>query len=276
MRENLSAPGSLDRWMTASEDALWNAGFDNVGFDPDINTDRLYGDYGASEYIDIDFSVAEPGRVYLAIEASSRAMIEKYKASVAAEIKRTPRKPVSSEEEEAAYDNYAPPADPRPVARFPDKVEEKIPRDKRGIPIYAKTWFILLALVLLPPLGIFLLFFCRKFRLIPRLAAAILALAYTLLIWVGFFGVNTGFNRDTVNMWYKDARSQITRMLHKNEDTTTQTTAAPSATPQSSDDDTAAVDESGVIQVPVNQSSSQDSQESQGFFERILENFQGQ
>ena len=286
MRENLSAPGTLDDWMTASEDALWNAGFDNVGFDPDI--DRLYGDYGAHEYIDIDFSVPQSGRVRLEIEASNRALIEKYKRSVTVEIRRRQNRPATDSGQTENYtsgrsedydDDTAADVPRQPAFRIPDRLEDKIPRDSRGVPIYAKTWFVILALILVPPLGIFLLFFCRKFRLIPRIVTAFVALMYTLLIWVGFFGVNTGFNRDTINMWYKDAQSQITRTLHqKDENAVPQSTPTPTASDTDSySDESTSTDASGATEVPVNQGGdTQDSSQDQGVIDRILETFRGQ
>ena len=281
MRENLSAPGTLNDWMVASENALWNAGFDNVGFDPDI--DRLYGDYGTSDYIDIDFSVPEPGRVRLEIEASDRAMIEKYKQQSVREIRKLKKERTASvsqirgsntaeDDADRPYDSPRRRDEEAAASGPSQRLQDRIPRNVREMAFYTKTWFVLLMLVVVPPVGIFLLFYNRTFKLPARIMTTLIALMYTLFIWVGFFGVNTGFNKDTVNMWYKDVQSQITRMFNQNK---TEETTAPATTTNHADETTSTVNEEGVTEVPVNQNSSE-TQKEPGFFEKLLTPFKGE
>ena len=81
MRENLSARGSLDDWIDASEEALWNAGFERV--EVDEHFDRLAADIGENGYIDINFLIQNDGRVRLEIDASDKELIGQFKSSVA-------------------------------------------------------------------------------------------------------------------------------------------------------------------------------------------------
>ena len=78
MRENLSARGSLDDWIDASEEALWNAGFERV--EVDEHFDRLAADIGENGYIDINFLIQNDGRVRLEIDASDKELIDQFKA----------------------------------------------------------------------------------------------------------------------------------------------------------------------------------------------------
>lgn len=77
MRENLSARGSLDDWIDASEEALWNAGFERV--EVDEHFDRLAADIGENGYIDINFLIQNDGRVRLEIDASDKELIDSLK-----------------------------------------------------------------------------------------------------------------------------------------------------------------------------------------------------
>ena len=81
MRENLSARGSLDDWIDASEEALWNAGFERV--EVDEHFDRLAADIGENGYLDINFLIQNDGRVRLEIDASDKELIDQFKSSVA-------------------------------------------------------------------------------------------------------------------------------------------------------------------------------------------------
>ncbi|MEG0379962.1 MAG: hypothetical protein RR614_15895 [Eubacterium sp.] len=85
-------------------------------------------------------------------------------------------------------------------------------------------------LILIPPLGIFLMYFYKKFGLFPRILLTILAVLYTLLIWLGFFGINTGVNQESINQWTQNVQSQITRFINEHKPASSSPTATPSTT----------------------------------------------
>ena len=109
---------------------------------------------------------------------------------------------------------------------------------RSGDPFYARTWFILLMLVLVPPLGIFLMYCYKKFGLIPRILLTLIAVLYTLLIWLGLFGINTGINQETINSWIQNGQSQITRLINNQKNSSPSPSATPSAPPSTGSDST--------------------------------------
>ncbi len=248
MRENLSARGSLDDWIDASEEALWNAGFERV--EVDEHFDRLAADIGENGYLDINFLIQNDGRVRLEIDASDKALIDQFKASVARVMQDGGRGESRSggRDSRAGSSRYADEADDGDSGSRGNKGKRgkkgrsggrglRMPGGRRsGDPFYARTWFILLMLVLIPPLGIFLMYYYKKFSLIPRVLLTLIAVLYTLLIWLGLFGINTGINQETINSWIQNGQSQITRLINNQKNSSSSPSAAPSATPGTGSD----------------------------------------
>lgn len=248
MRENLSARGSLDDWIDASEEALWNAGFERV--EVDEHFDRLAADIGENGYLDINFLIQNDGRVRLEIDASDKELIDQFKASVARVMQDGDRGESRSggRDSRAGSSRYADEADDGDSSSRGNKGKRgkkgrsggrglRMPGGRRsGDPFYARTWFILLMLVLIPPLGIFLMYYYKKFSLIPRVLLTLIAVLYTLLIWLGLFGINTGINQETINSWIQNGQSQITRLINNQKNSSSSPSAAPSATPGTGSD----------------------------------------
>lgn len=248
MRENLSARGSLDDWIDASEEALWNAGFERV--EVDEHFDRLAADIGENGYLDINFLIQNDGRVRLEIDASDKELIDQFKASVARVMQDGGRSESRSggRDSRAGSSRYADEADDGDSGSRGNKGKRgkkgrsggrglRMPGGRRsGDPFYARTWFILLMLVLIPPLGIFLMYYYKKFSLIPRVLLTLIAVLYTLLIWLGLFGINTGINQETINSWIQNGQSQITRLINNQKNSSSSPSAAPSATPGTGSD----------------------------------------
>lgn len=247
MRENLSARGSLDDWIDASEEALWDAGFERV--EVDEHFDRLAADIGESGYLDINFLIQNDGRVRLEIDASDKELIDQFKASVTRVMKgggasRSGTRD-SRAESSRRYEDYADADDDADTGDSGSRGSKgkrgkkgrsggrglRVPGRRSVDPFYARGWFILLMLVLIPPLGIFLMYYFKKFSLIPRILLTVLAVFYTLLIWLGFFGINTGINQETVNSWIQNGQSQITRLINNHKNSTPTPSAAPSSSP---------------------------------------------
>lgn len=252
MRENLSARGSLDDWIDASEAALRNAGFERV--EVDEHFDRLAADIGENGYLDINFLIQNDGRVRLEIDASDKELIDQFKSSVSrvmqgggsAESRQGRR---DSRAQSSRYaDGGAAEADDGDSGGRGGKGKRgkkgrsggrglHMPGGRRsGDPFYARTWFILLMLVLVPPLGIFLMYYYKKFGLIPRILVTLIAILYTLLIWLGLFGINTGINQETINSWIQNGQSQITRLINNQKNSSPSPSATPSTTTNSGSD----------------------------------------
>lgn len=248
MRENLSARGSLDDWIDASEEALWNAGFERV--EVDEHFDRLAADIGENGYLDINFLIQNDGRVRLEIDASDKELIDQFKASVARVMQDggSGESRSGGRDSRAGSSRYADEADDGDSGSRGNKGKRgkkgrsggrglRMPGGRRsGDPFYARTWFILLMLVLIPPLGIFLMYYYKKFSLIPRVLLTLIAVLYTLLIWLGLFGINTGINQETINSWIQNGQSQITRLINNQKNSSSSPSAAPSATPGTGSD----------------------------------------
>lgn len=252
MRENLSARGSLDDWIDASEEALWNAGFERV--EVDEHFDRLAADIGENGYLDINFLIQNDGRVRLEIDASDKALIDQFKSSVARVMQgggngesRSGRRDSRAGRSRYADEGEAEADDGNSGSRGNKGKRGKkgrsggrglrMPGGRRsGDPFYARTWFILLMLVLVPPLGIFLMYCYKKFGLIPRILLTLIAVLYTLLIWLGLFGINTGINQETINSWLQNGQSQITRLINNQKNSSPSPSATPSATPSTNSD----------------------------------------
>lgn len=253
MRENLSARGSLDDWIDASEAALWNAGFERV--EVDEHFDRLAADIGENGYLDINFLIQNDGRVRLEIDASDKELIDQFKSSVSRVMQgggaESRQGRCDSRAQSSRYaDGGAAEADDGDSGGRGGKGKRgkkgrsggrglHMPGGRRsGDPFYARTWFILLMLVLVPPLGIFLMYYYKKFGLILRILVTLIAVLYTLLIWLGLFGINTGINQETINSWIQNGQSQITRLINNQKNSSPNPSATPSTTTNSGSDST--------------------------------------
>lgn len=252
MKQNLSAEGTIEAWIEASEAALWNAKFVNIDYNPETN--HLQGDIGMKGSIDIDFSIQNDGRVRLEIVTSDQNVLNLFKKEVtkvflhnqqaearqAAEAARqavqeayTPSKEdynnaVSADDyddEADVYEDTSAPYDTPEIDAVPQnqrwafKDENgrfQIPPALRYSQVYHKVWFIVLMLIILPPVGIFLMYYYRRFRILPRIVLTIVAILYAVLVWVGIFGVNTGLNQENIQTWYNQQRSQFMRAFNLN------------------------------------------------------------
>ncbi|MGI6109737.1 MAG: hypothetical protein ACOYB8_07855 [Eubacteriaceae bacterium] len=109
-----------------------------------------------------------------------------------------------------------------------------------------KMWLIWLMLFVLPPLGLFMLWYFKRQKLVPRIITTVVMFLYMLLIWVSFFGVDTGLNKTTIQQWYNNIQYSITRSTGggstsestvtptEKTDTTSTTTAASATTTDTS------------------------------------------
>lgn len=222
----------------------------------DEHFDRLAADIGENGYLDINFLIQNDGRVRLEIDASDKELIDQFKSSVARVMQDGGRGEGRSggRDSHAGGSRYADEdtdlADDEGSGSRGNKGRRgkkgrtggrglRIPGGRRsGDPFYARTWFILLMLVLIPPLGIFLMYCYKKFGLIPRILLTLLAVLYTLLIWLGLFGINTGINQETINSWIQNGQSQITRLINNQKNSSPSPSATPSAPPSTGSDST--------------------------------------
>ena len=216
----------------------------------------LAADIGENGYLDINFLIQNDGRVRLEIDASDKELIGQFKSSVARVMQDGGRGEGRSggRDSRAGGSRYADEdtdlADDDGSGSRGNKGRRgkkgrtggrglRMPGGRRsGDPFYARTWFILLMLVLVPPLGIFLMYCYKKFGLIPRILLTLIAVLYTLLIWLGLFGINTGINQETINSWIQNGQSQITRLINNQKNSSPSPSATPSAPPSTGSDST--------------------------------------
>lgn len=305
MKQNLSAEGTLEAWISASEEALWNAKFVNIDYDP--KTRHLSGDIGRKGSIGIDFSIQADGRTRLEITTTDADVLDRFKREVTrtflAQARAAEEAAASEAAEDDAYGDDAACDDAYgddeaqdddwadttvtangPAAEDPEAVDMasgspwsfrdfngrlQIPAALKNAQCYHKVWFIVLMLVVLPPVGIFLMYYYRRFRIFPRIVITIVAFLYTILVWVGIFGVNTGLNEANIDKWYNQQRSQIVRIFNLNTAETPlpeETTTVPS-TSETTGSDATASESAGT--------SGASESDDRGFLETFSENMKG-
>ncbi len=119
--------------------------------------------------------------------------------------RKVPEPPVTPAE--PAYDEEGSYGDPRggEVASEPQNTKGKLQS------LLSATWFTIVMLVVLPPFGIYLLFRNKVFGLGARVGITLVTLFYTLFIWLGLFGINTGFNSQTIGNWIGGIKGNLTQ-----------------------------------------------------------------
>ncbi|MEG0075640.1 MAG: VanZ family protein [Eubacterium sp.] len=259
MRENLSAQGNLDEWIDASEEALRNAGFEEVELDNVF--DRISAYYGRSGYIHINFTIQNDKRVRLEIEASDENTLNLYKRYIT-EIMTHPSASSQRRNDNTCkndgYNDYDDDTDDNRGNHSQGRYSGRSKRSKDhgsksfNMPslshfknkrsLLSRTWFILLMLLLIPPFGIFLMFYFKRFKIFPRLLITLVAILYTLLIWLSFFGIDTGVNQKSIEKWMTSMQSQVTRLIEntkgKSSTNKTEPTPATNDTVPSTNDQT--------------------------------------
>ncbi len=84
-----------------------------------------------------------------------------------------------------------------------------------------RLWLIYLMLVLVPPVGLFLLWYFKRMRFVSRIIVSVIVFLYMILIWISFFGIDTGFNKEFIQRFYTDMQYKITRFFNGTSATTT-------------------------------------------------------
>lgn len=244
----LSTKGSIDHWIDASESALDMANFYDIQWDEE--SQRLYANFAKSDYIEIRFSIQEDNRIRLDIKASREQMTSLYQEAVKSEIRRaraaSRRETQTPHVKNSSTPHYAErisknKSNPEHVPHWnqadntvsEETSQERIFPDlglsKFQLPaFFEKTWLIILCLIIIPPFGIFLLYYFHKFSLKGRIIMTIVGVIYTLFVWVGFFGVNTGIDGNTFSTFIDTKRSEITRMIEEFKQDRTSPTPTPS------------------------------------------------
>lgn len=208
----LSTAGKVNKWIVASETALGEMEFYDIQWND--QTRVLYANFDQTDYIEIAFSERGDGRTQLDINASSREIIALYQHGVKEVLigpspdARTKRQMMKMKADTREY-----PAEMTQEVTEESLETEALDEERRFVIPQAlnKAWIILLAFIVVPPAGIFLLFYFHRATLGRRIVLTVIGLAYTLFIWVGFFGVNTGVNKGVVDGFIEQKRWEITR-----------------------------------------------------------------
>ncbi|MDD2413845.1 MAG: tripartite tricarboxylate transporter TctB family protein [Eubacteriaceae bacterium] len=231
MKEHLSAPGQVDQWLDGSEIALENGDFTKIKYHK--RNSQITAEYGADR-ISIDFSMKDANHVLLRIESTDEKVLGWYKSCVT-DVMLHPDKYQNTYDqapyEEPLKDDWNDQI-PDDSSHYPgdqdegntsdntnEQVAPKTMRKKWNV-LSAKTGFIVLMLLVVPPFGIYLLVHHRKFGLVRRAIIIGIAVLYTLFIWVGFLGVNTGVNKTSVTQFFTGLTNHSTQ-------TTTEVTPTP-------------------------------------------------
>lgn len=146
--------------------------------------------------------------------------------------------------------------------RYSDEEETEEPATfrEKWEALTEKTWFLILMLVLFPPLGIYLIWHYKRFNGGKRVLATVLGVAYFLFIWLGFIGVNTGINRQTFtslkNKHQQSTGQNVQNTPDTSSDTSTDTssdTTSSTSTDQSTSDQSDSSGSNTVLEQAVNQ-----------------------
>jgi len=235
MLVNLSVKGQLSTWTAASQKALEDLGFSNI--QSDTKAARLVGDYGKTDYIEIDFYIQEDQRVHLTIETSTRQILDNYKEKVAEVIKSDfPVQKSRPQKIDKAPPQYTVPAqeadedlededfDDDEVYTSQNKTKNAFlkmrksfkktkRKTKKSLKFFRRKPLIILMLILLPPFGIFLMYYHRQFSFFTRFLLTVITVLYFMLIWVGFLGVNTGVNQESIMQGITELKYYFSKLV---------------------------------------------------------------
>lgn len=258
MRENLSAPGTVVEWLQITKQALKNLDYHNITQDPRYA--RLSARYGYDDYIIVNIRSKSEDRVLLEFEVSSPKMVQQFKTASAQIVRQMQNEYKQKQEEAKygpiqSPKPYVPqPSEPKTVfpsedtavpayeAEEGDYIERTrflpdetltLKKYHEGIDRYEtekfkhkfefwfnRFWVIWLMLFLLPPFGIFLIWYFHRMRIVTRVIVSVLFFLYFVLIWIGFFGIDTGFDREALQRFYLDQQYRITRIFNGQSPTT--------------------------------------------------------
>ena len=215
-KETLSASGSIEQWMDGSKIAMEYGDFSKIKCKSNV----ISAYYGADR-IEIIFKVKVEGRVYLKLKSDAPQVLAWYKHCVTDVILNpqkyykdtaesieflgtNERRVVNNEESMESFDDDF-------VVQDEEK-EKSIIKKLMGTKL-----FLILSLIVLPPLGIYLVF-TKKYLLKTKLLITILASCYTLFIWLGFLGFNTGFEP---YKWIDNVKETMVNTFTNNKNTPT-------------------------------------------------------
>lgn len=187
--ERLIAPGKVDDWIDATEVALSYGTFEKIKLNH--KGDQMRAQYGADDIV-IGFRKKNASEVTLNISATDKKVLDWYKACVA-DVVCHPQ-------------NYSDYYAGTPKGNAGDKdypADDGYEKPK----FYTKTWFMILMMIVLPPAGIYLFFKYHRGGLVSSIVITAILVFYTLFVWLGFFGLNTGFGLTTIKGWFGDAKN---------------------------------------------------------------------
>ncbi|MDD4691484.1 MAG: hypothetical protein VB030_06510 [Eubacterium aggregans] len=224
-KQKLSAPGTLAQWIDASEIALDTGDFTKIKLNR--QGDVMTAEYGA-DTISIRFAKKDQGHVLLRIECDDEQVLEWYKSCVADVIKNPEKfEDYYAEEEEFDPIGQNPPS-PGPAAAVPptdDALGEDGGSPKGKLKrLLVKKWAMVVLIIALPPLGLYVFYRYHRSGFGRRVVITLVTILYTLFIWLGFFGINTGFGLSTITTWFGE-------ITHTTQQKIDNVTATPAPTP---------------------------------------------
>lgn len=223
MVEHLSAPGQFDEWIQASKTALKSGDFSKIKFHKRKN--QMTAKYG-SDTIAIDFSMKDARHILLRIESSDAEVLAWYKSCVS-DVILHPQKyenPEPEPEESFQNDSFQNQNLTQNQPSFsseeendtteiinPDELNQFSSSSFIGKlkMLETKTWFIWLMVLLIPPYGIYIIIHNSRFSTFQRVLFTILVSFYFLFIWLGFLGVNTGVNMDSIKALFTEIKNKL-------------------------------------------------------------------
>lgn len=218
-KQMLTAPGKMNDWIDATEIALDFGTFEKIKLNYKGNT--MSAHYGAED-ISVTIRQKNQDEVSILIECTKKDVLAWFKACVS--------DVVCHPENYTDYYEGAPLGDASDRKnQYGEQKSGKMIQEERNKdvwPLLTKTWVMVLAMVVLPPLGLFLFFKYHHAGIVKRIIVVVLCLCYILFIWLGFLGINTGFGLSTIKGWFTGAK-QSTELMLQDQDTPTQTQPVP-------------------------------------------------
>ncbi|SDX54334.1 hypothetical protein [Eubacterium barkeri] len=222
-KQKLSAPGTLGQWIDASEIALDTGDFTKIKLNR--QGDVMTAEYGA-DTISIRFAKKDQGHVLLRIECDDEQVLEWYKSCVADVIKNPEKfKDYYAEEEEFDPIGQSASSGAAAVSTRDDGLSEA--EDTSGgrlKRLLVKKWVMVILIIALPPLGLYVFYRYHRSGLGKSVVITLVTVLYTLFIWLGFFGINTGFGLSTITTWFGE-------ITHTTQQKIENVTATPAPTP---------------------------------------------
>lgn len=198
IRQKMTAAGQVDDWIDATEVALSFGTFEKIKLNR--KGDTMSAQYGADD-ISVTISQKDAQQVRLEINCTNQEVLKWYKACVADVI--------------CNPDHYADYYAGTPKGDANDRTLAQNEKNDWIHSIFQKKWLMIVLMIVFPPAGLVLFLLYHRSGVMKTLLITLLLIIYTLFIWLGFLGIDTGFGLSGIKSWFGGVKNK-TEMEIKN------------------------------------------------------------